>query len=203
MKQVFNVKGTAKVKEVPVPQCEAGEILVENIYSAVSTGTELKSITPEKTTLLKKVLKRKDLLDFAIKKAKNEGIFKTYRFGKSMFTNWWPLGYSCVGKIICIGKDVSSLKVGDIVACSGLGFANHAEYVVVPKNFVVKIPKKVDPRNAAFATIGAIAIHALHRAEVSFGQTIVVYGMGLIGNIVARILDAAGCQIIGVDINQK
>ncbi len=201
MKQVFNVRGKAQLRDVPIPQCGPHEILVRNWYSAISVGTELKSLAPKKITFLKKALQRKDLIGMALKKVRQEGVLKTYKYARSMVSGGWPLGYSCAGSVIAVGESVATFKVGDTVACAGLGYASHAEYVHVPMTMAAKIPDGADIRQASFATIGAVAIHALHRAEISFGQIVVVYGMGLIGSITARILHAASCQVIGIDID--
>jgi len=203
MKQIFNVKGKATIKDVPVPICSQGEVLVENIYSGISTGTELKSLSPGSGSMLSMAMNRKDLVQFAVKKAKKEGILKTYKFAKSMMDNWWPLGYSCVGKVIEVGTGISDLKPGNIVACAGQDIASHAEFVVVPRNLVAKVPEGTDLKQAAFTTVGATVIHSIHRAGCQFGETIVVYGLGLLGQITARILSAIGCKVIGIDIDSS
>ena len=203
MKQVFNIKGSASVRDVPKPICGDGEILVHNKHSVISVGTELKSLTPGSSSMLKMAMKRKDLVEFAVKKAKRDGLLNTYNFAKAMMDNWWPLGYSCVGEVMEVGRNINDIAPGDIVACCGQDIANHAEYVTVPKLMAAKVPKGTDLKKAAFTTIGAIVIHALHRGEVSFGQTVVVYGMGLLGQIAARILNAAGCRVIGIDVNPE
>ncbi len=203
MKQVFNVKGSASVREVTEPICGEGEVLVQNMYSVISVGTELKSLTPGSSSMLKMAMKRKDLVQLAIRKAKKDGIFNTYNFAKAMMDNWWPLGYSCTGKVVEVGRNITDLSPGDIVACCGQDVANHAEYVVVPKNLVAKVPEGTDLKQASFSTIGSIVIHALHRADISFGQNVVIYGMGLLGQIAAKILNAVGCKVIGIDIDKN
>ncbi len=203
MKQVFNVKGSASVRDVPEPICSAGEVLVRNMHSVISAGTELKSLTPGSSSMLKMALKRKDLVQMAIRKARKDGILSTFNFAKAMMDNWWPLGYSCVGEVMEVGRNISDIAPGDIVACCGQDIANHAEYVTVPRLMVAKVPKGTDLRQASFATIGAIVIHALHRGDISFGQTVVIYGMGLLGQIAAKICSAAGCRVIGTDISEE
>ncbi len=202
MMQVFNVKGKAVLKSVPLPQITSCEVLVQTSYSAISVGTETKSLAPSSVGLIQKAFKRKDLIALAVKKAKTEGILKTYSFAKSMMSSWHPLGYSCSGVVVKVGSQVTSVRVGDKVACAGLGHASHAHYVAVPKTMISKVSSGVSMRDASFSTLGAISIHALHRAEASFGQVVVIYGMGLIGNITARVALAAGCQVIGVDTNK-
>ncbi len=199
MMQVFNVKGKAVLKSVPLPQISSHEVLVQTTFSAISVGTETKSLAPTNVGLLQKAFKRKDLIALAVKKAKTEGILKTYSFAKSMLSSWHPLGYSSSGVVVRVGDQVQSVRVGDKVACAGLGHASHAHYAAVPQMMISKIPVGVSMRDASFSTLGAISIHALHRAEVSFGQIVVIYGMGLIGNITARVALAAGCQVIGID----
>jgi predicted dehydrogenase/threonine dehydrogenase-like Zn-dependent dehydrogenase len=205
MKQVFAKKGKIELEEVTTPNCGDEEIKVRVHYSVISVGTELNTVRKLKQPLYKTALEKKDLTKKILKKAQKEGYIKTYKYAKSMINNWWPLGYSCSGEVIEVGNNVDNFSVGDYVACGGQDYASHAEIVCVPQNLVVKISKdsEIDLREAAHTTIGAIAIQGVRRLKVTFGEKIVVYGLGLIGQIVSQVLEAAGCEVIGIDIDEK
>ncbi|MBI2662485.1 bi-domain-containing oxidoreductase [Candidatus Woesearchaeota archaeon] len=203
MKQVFAKKGRVQVEEVTVPVCGDNEVKVKVLYSVISSGTELNTVKKLKQPLYQTALEKKELVKSVIIKAKKEGYFKTYNYVKQMLNNWWRLGYSCSGKVMEVGKNVREFSVNDDVACGGQNYASHAEIVCVPKNLVVKIPKNVSLKEASLTTIGSIAIQSVRRLNPSFGEIIVVYGLGLLGQIVCQILSAIGCQVIGIDINEK
>lgn len=112
-----------------------------------------------------------------------------------------PLGYSAMGIVEECGSDITDVEQGDLVACYGAPYVHHAEYLLVPKTLYAKVPKNVDPKEAAFAGIGAIAIHALRTAELQFGETIVVVGLGLLGQMIAKISNAAAYNVIAYDLH--
>jgi len=112
----------------------------------------------------------------------------------------WFLGYSSAGEVVAVGRDVTEVTVGDLVACAGAGRANHAEVVSVPVMLTAKLPQGVDCRMGCSATVGAIAMQGVRRAEVELGHRVVVIGLGLIGQITVQILKAAGCRVIGFDL---
>src|SRR5262249_44003512 len=111
-----------------------------------------------------------------------------------------PLGYSCAGRVVELGENVQSFSVGDRVACAGAGFANHAEMNSVPAPLCVHIPEGVADESAAFVTLGAIALQGVRTAQAQLGETVVVLGLGLIGQLAAQILRAAGCQVLAIDL---
>ncbi|MBE9594488.1 MAG: zinc-binding alcohol dehydrogenase, partial [Proteobacteria bacterium] len=113
------------------------------------------------------------------------------------------LGYSSSGVVLEVGKTITDIAVGDKVACAGAGYANHAEIINVPRNLVCKIPENVDFDEAAFTTVGAIAMHGIRRAQVQFGDNVVVIGLGLLGQIATQILKAAGAHVIGIDLMKE
>ena len=203
MKQVFAKKGRVQVEEVTIPVCGDNEVKVKVLYSVISSGTELSMIRKLKQPLSQTALEKKELVRGVIIKAKKEGYFKTYNYVKQMLNNWWPLGYSCSGMVVEVGKNVREFSANDYVTCGGQNYASHAEIVCVPKNLAVKIPAGVSIKEASLTTIGSIAIQSVRRLNPSFGEIIVVYGLGLLGQIVCQILSAIGCQVIGVDINEK
>ncbi|WP_374980974.1 bi-domain-containing oxidoreductase [Pseudomonas solani] len=115
----------------------------------------------------------------------------------------WNLGYSAAGTVIAVGAGVQGLKVGDRVACGGAGRANHADYVLVPRNLVCRIPDGCDMRWAASTTIGTIAMQGVRRAQPDLGERIAVIGLGLLGLLTVQLLRAAGCQVIGFDLDAR
>lgn len=114
-----------------------------------------------------------------------------------------PLGYSASGRVVEAGHDIDGTAVGNIVACSGLRHARHAEYIAVPKNLFVNVPDGVSEKEAAFVTIGCIAVHAIRQARLSFGESALVVGAGLVGNIVAQICNGVGYRTIVTDVDAR
>ncbi|NMO96408.1 zinc-dependent alcohol dehydrogenase [Paenibacillus lemnae] len=112
------------------------------------------------------------------------------------------IGYSAVGIVTEIGEGVTGLTAGQRVACYGAPYVRHAEELAVPSNLTALVPDHVNPEEAAFAGLGAIAIHALRIADLRFGESVVVVGLGILGQIIAQIASAAANQVLGYDLNQ-
>ena len=204
MKQVTQTlkNGEITVNDVPLPALKDKFILVKNSYSVISSGTEKTKIDMGKKNLIDKARARPDLVKQVLKKFKNDGLTKTFNTVKSRLESPSPLGYSCAGEVIAIGGLVEDIQVGDMVACGGADYANHAEYVAVPKNLVVKIPDGVSTSDAAFATVGSIALQGVRLSEAKIGETFLVIGLGLIGQITSQILKSSGCNVVGLDIDE-
>ena len=204
MKQVYMNYRTGEVflEDVPVPQCKRGGVLVKNLYSAISVGTETLMLRTGRSSLVAKAKQRPDLVKRVLDKLRTEGLMETYRQVMGRLDEPIPLGYSCCGTVVEVGDGVTDLKVGDTVACFGSSYASHAEYVWVPKNLAVKVPKSVDPKAASFAGIASISLHAVRSASVSGGDTVVVYGLGLLGLNALQILKAFGCRVVGIDVSE-
>lgn len=115
----------------------------------------------------------------------------------------WNLGYSAAGEVIAVGAGVTEFAPGDLVACAGAGYANHADYVCVPRNMVCRAPQGVSPEVAATTTVGAIALQGVRRASPQLGETVCVLGLGLIGQITVQLLSANGCRVIGFDLSAE
>jgi predicted dehydrogenase/threonine dehydrogenase-like Zn-dependent dehydrogenase len=199
MKQVFfDGKGKLMVQEVPAPEVPPNGALVRVCASLISSGTEM-SHAAGGGSLVRKALAQPQLVKRAVELALREGIKFTAGQVRDISEMWVPVGYSAAGVVIGAGPDSGGLQAGDRVACAGAGFANHAEYDAVPANLMARIPEGVTYRQAAFTTLGAIALQGVRRAEVTLGERVVVVGLGLIGQITAQLLDAAGCRVIGSD----
>ena len=203
MKQVFNSGGKIVVQEIPAPTCGDNEVLVQNVFSAISAGTEVSSLKEGGRGIVGLALKVKNnpqLVKNAIDMAKRVGLGETLRLVRGQGeVNLAPLGYSSSGVVLEVGTNITDISVGDRVACAGAGYANHAEIVAVPRNLVCKVPEGVDFDEASFTTLGAIAIQGIRRAQVELGNKVVVIGLGLLGQIACQILKASGAFVIGID----
>jgi len=194
--------GEMKVLEVPFPVLSKGCILVRNHFSVISAGTEGKTVKDARLGYIGKALARKEEVKKVIRSAKTIGLKETYQVMMNKLDAPAPLGYSCAGEVIGIADDITEFKIGDKVACAGAG-AVHAEVVAVPKNLCVKIPGTVSLNEAAFTTVGAIALQGVRQADLRLGENCAVIGLGLIGQLTLQLLDAAGVKSIGIDIDKK
>lgn len=205
MKQLLQYlrTGEAIIADVPVPTPQPGEVLVRNAASLVSAGTERMVVSFAEKSLLGKVRSRPDLARQVIDKARREGALSTLEATFNRLDQPMALGYSSAGTVIGLGEGVSGLSIGQRVACAGGGYAVHAEFVAVPKILVTAIPDSVDFESAAFATLGAIALHGFRLSHVQLGEVVAVIGLGLLGLLSLAIAQAAGCQVIGVDLDPE
>ena len=194
--------GHMQLLEVPFPILNSGCVLVRNHYSIISAGTEGKTVKDARLGYIGKAMARQEEVKKVIKTAKTIGLQETYKLMMNKLEAPSPLGYSCSGEIIAIADDITDFKIGDKVACAGAG-AVHAEVVAVPKNLCVKLPENVNCDNGSFTTIGAIAMQGIRQADLRLGETCVVIGLGLIGQLTIQMLNASGVKSIGIDINSK
>ncbi len=210
MKQVLQHARTGEitVEEVPAPQLLPGCVLVQIAASVVSAGTERASAEFARKSLLLKAQSRPDLVREVISKVQRDGIFSAIQVVRSRLDQPQSPGYSSAGTVIAVGDGVTDLQPGDRVACAGAGFAVHAEVACVPRLLVARIPAR-DPiaadevpfEEAAFATLGAVALHGIRTAEVKLGDLVTVIGLGLLGQLTVQLLKAAGCRVLGMDID--
>lgn len=191
--------GELAIEDVPPPSLKPGGVLVANVASLVSAGTEKAIIELAKMNPLQKARARPDLVKKVLNKAGQEGLLATARIVMNLVSTPLPLGYSCAGVVTAVGSRVADLSTGQRVACAGLGYANHAELVYVPRNLVVPVPEAVGFEDASFVTVGAIAMHGVRQAALTLGESVVVIGMGLVGQIAAQIVHASGCRVFCVD----
>lgn len=204
MKQLFLAveDGSVNVVEVPAPIVKDNMVIVETLYSVVSAGTERSVASFGGKNLIQKALERPDQVKKVTEKMSTDGVLTTIETAFGRLKEPMPMGYTAVGKIVEIGKGVTDLAVGDIVA--EVGQAYHSEVNRVGKNLAIKVPDSItDVRQAAFAAIGGIALEGIHQAEVIPGETVAVIGLGLLGHVVSRILYAYGCDVIGFDVADK
>jgi len=195
--------GEIKIIDVGTPKIIGGGILVKNLFSVISTGTERHTTRMGQSSLLGKAKARPDLVKKVIGNVKKEGLRATYKKVRERLKEYRSLGYSSVGITVEVGNKLETIvKQGDLVACGGGGYAVHAEYISVPKNLCVKVPDGVKPEHAAFTTLGAIALQGIHQAEVGLGNSVAVIGLGLIGQLTVQLLKAAGCKVLGIDLDK-
>lgn len=192
--------GSMEILEVPFPILGDGQVLVRNHYSVISAGTEGKTVSDARKGYIAKARSRQKEVKMVIDMIKSEGFKKTYDVVMNKLEAPSPLGYSCVGEVIAVGKDVQEIRIGDFVACGGSG-AYHADVVAVNRNLCVRVSKEINIKHAAFTTIAAIAIQGIRQADLRFGENCTVVGLGLIGLLTVQILKAAGIKAIGVDID--
>jgi predicted dehydrogenase len=190
--------GRMRVLDVPVPMHGPASALVRTRVSLISAGTERQIVGLAKASLAGKAMARPDLVRQLVRKARSEGLAQTARKVMTKLDTPIPLGYSLAGEVVEAGPG-SGVRVGDRVACSGAGIANHAEYNVVPKNLMARIPDGVSDEAASFATVGAIALQGVRVTDPKLGERVVVMGLGLIGLLSVQILKANGCRVLGFD----
>lgn len=202
MKQLLqNVRnGQLWVADVPAPQATGNRLLVRTEASLISAGTERMVAQLARKGLLGKARARPDLVRKVLAKLRRDGLWATLESVRRQLDRWMPLGYSAAGRIVSVGPDVKLFQVGQGVACAGAGMANHAEYNLVPELLAAQIPDGVSAEDAAYATLGAIALHGIRNADVRIGEYVVVIGLGLLGQLAVQILTAAGCHVAGLDL---
>ncbi|GAA4539894.1 bi-domain-containing oxidoreductase [Amycolatopsis samaneae] len=201
MKQVVqNYKsGELALLEVAAPACKAGGVLVRTLFSLISTGTEMMKVSEASLSLVGKARARPDQVAKVVQSVATNGLAATYRKAINKLDSYTPLGYSLCGVVEQVGDGIEDVAVGDLVACAGNEQALHAELNWVPKNLYRRVPAGVDPRHAAFGTVGAIAMQGVRRGEPQLGDVALVIGLGLIGQLVVQLLTAAGARVVGVD----
>ena len=201
MKQIIQNlnSGDTILEEVPVPLVKSGHILIQTTQSLVSLGTERMLVEFGKSNLIQKAKQQPDKVKEVINKIKTDGLRPTIKAVFNKLGQPIPLGYCNVGKVIAVGKGVDEFSIGDRVASNG----PHAEIICVPKNLVCKIPDNVTDEEATFTVIGAIGLQGIRLVNPTFGETIVVVGLGLIGLITAQLLKANGCNVIGFDYDSN
>ena len=204
MKQVLQHArtGDIAVTDVPAPKLLPGCVLVRMAASLVSAGTERAACEFAGMNLLAKARARPDLVRDVVGKIRRDGIFPAVAAVRSRLDQPSALGYSSAGTVVGVGEDVTNLNVGDRVACAGASYAVHAEFACIPRLLAARIPldATVSFEEAAFTTLGAVALHGVRTADVKLGDVVAVIGLGLLGQLTVQVLKAAGCRVLGMDI---
>jgi predicted dehydrogenase len=195
--------GSLDLVEVPDPRPGPGAVAVRVEASVLSAGTERATLDLARKSLISKARQRPDQARQVVDRMRRDGFRPTINLVRQRLEELGPLGYSAAGMVIEAGEAVRGLSPGDRVSIAGGGFANHSERDVVPSLLCAKVPNGVSEEEAAFATLGAIALNGWRRADVQIGSTVAVIGLGLIGQLAVRIAKAAGCRVLGVDLNPE
>lgn len=203
MKQILqNYKtGELSVSEVPEPTVAQGYLIVRNNFSLISAGTERSTVDMAKKNLVGKAKERPDLVKKVFEQVKKNGVTDTLKMVMNRLDATAALGYSSVGIVEEVGSGCTGFKKDDLVACAGQNYASHADVIKVPKNLCVKVPQGVEPQQAAYVTMGAIALQGIRQAEPKLGDTVAVIGLGLLGQLTVQMLAANGCHVIASDFD--
>jgi polar amino acid transport system substrate-binding protein len=204
MKQLLqNLRtGEATVAEVPVPVVQPGRVLVRTAASLISAGTERALTELGQKSLLGKARERPELIGKVWEKVKTEGVAQALEGVRDKLDQSHAVGYSAAGIVIECAPDVTDFRPGDRVACAGTDYASHAEIISVPRNLCVRLPEGLSFAEAAFGTVGAIALQGVRLAEPTLGESVVVIGLGLVGQLTVQLLKANGCRVFGIDIDE-
>ena len=202
MKQIAqNYKsGELAVLDVPAPSGRPGGVLVQSLFSLISTGTEMMKVTEANMSMVGMARARPDQVRKVLDAVSQQGVVTTYKKVMNRLDSYTPLGYSLCGVVTEVGRGAEEFHVGQLVAAAGNEHALHAELNWVPVNLCVPVPRGVAPEHAAFSTVGAIAMQGVRQAEAQLGETAVVIGLGLVGQLVVRLLVASGVKVIGIDL---
>lgn len=201
MKQlILNLhSGRVSVENIGIPLPKSGQILVRSSYSLVSLGTERMLVDFGSSNWLQRVRQHPEKVRLVMRKIMLEGVKSTLISVANKLEQPHPLGYSQTGVVVEVGKGVSGFRVGDRVATNG----PHAEYVCVNENQAVRVPEGVSDEQAAFTSMGGVALQSIRLLNPTLGETVVVTGLGLIGFLVALLLKANGCKVIGLDPDRE
>jgi polar amino acid transport system substrate-binding protein len=205
MKQLLqNLRtGEATVAEVPVPVVQPGRVLVRTAASLISAGTERALAELGQKGLLGKARERPELIGKVWEKVKSEGLVQALEGVRDKLDQSHAVGYSAAGIVIETANDVTDFRAGDRVACAGTDYASHAEVISVPRNLCVRLPEQLSFEEGAFGTVGAIALQGVRLAEPTLGESVVVIGLGLVGQLTVQLLKANGCRVFGIETDES
>jgi predicted dehydrogenase len=201
LKQVIVRSGQVVVADVPEPSLEPGSLLVDVSASCISSGTELSGITSAGAPLWRRAARNPAKVKRAIEMVSSQGMRHTVSVVREQVSTGTVLGYSAAGRVRAVADDIDGFRPGDRVACAGAGIANHAAVARVPVNLAVHVPPKVSLPEASTVALGAIALQGVRRASPSLGETVVVIGLGAIGQLTVQLLKATGCRVLVGDVD--
>jgi predicted dehydrogenase/threonine dehydrogenase-like Zn-dependent dehydrogenase len=201
MKQILQNRrnGLVEVADVPAPAVRRGRLLVRTAASLISAGTERAAVGQNRRGLVGRALEQPELVGKVVRRAREEGLMSAVGAVRAKLEESVALGYSAAGTVEEVGEEVEGFRVGDRVACAGVGYASHAELLSVPRNLCARVPEGVRFDEAAYATLGAIALQGVRLAAPTLGESVVVIGLGLLGQLAVQLLRANGCRVYGID----
>lgn len=203
MIQAIVKKGKVLGEQISAPQVSKGSLLIKVVNSCISAGTEVSGVQSSGQSLIKKALAQPDKVIKVLNMVANDGIASTYAKVKDKLDSGYPTGYSISGVVIAVGEGINGFEVGDCVAAAGAGLANHAEYVDVPHNLVIKMPKDMSFADASTVTLGGIALQGVRRADMKLGEMCVVVGAGILGLLAVQILRLSGVRVAVTDFDDR
>ncbi|MBM3886489.1 zinc-binding alcohol dehydrogenase, partial [Candidatus Dependentiae bacterium] len=204
MKQLFVQKGKPRIIDVPSPQINPNNVLVQVHYSFVSSGTEMATLKASQQSLASKFIN--NITTHSAKLAEcihQNGVQGTLALIKEKNKQVLPIGYACTGKVLHVGSNVKGFCIGDFVACAGSEFAYHADIISVPQHLLVKLKDDKFLKQSSISTIGAIAMQGIRRARVQLGEKIAIVGLGLIGQLTLQLAKLSGAEVFGIDISEQ
>jgi len=197
VRQLLNQFDTGKItlREVPVPSASGPNLVVETRATVVSPGTERMLVDFGRANLLQKARSQPDKVRQVLDKMRTDGVATTLDAVRAKLDAPIPLGYCHAGVVVEAGPRAGGFSVGDRVVTNG----PHAEYARVPHTLAARIPDAVGYDAAAFTPLAAIGLQGIRLAEPTLGETVVVFGLGVIGLLTVQLLRANGCRVVGVD----
>jgi len=201
LKQVIAGVDGVEVVDTSPPGMDRGSVLIATEYSLISSGTERSAVASRggPFSLAKRAVTDPALRAKATQRLRNQGVGASFDEARRRAARDQPLGYSATGRVIAVGADVVGFGIGQRVAAAGADYATHSEIICVPEALVTPVPEGVLSQHAAFTTLGAIALHGLRLSGATIGEGLIVVGLGLVGQLAARLAAAAGCRVYGVD----
>lgn len=203
MIQAIVKKGKVLSEEISSPKVSKGSLLIKVVNSCISAGTEISGVQGSGKSLIKRALEQPKNIKKVIDMARSEGIEKTYNLVKGHVNSGSPTGYSISGVVIAVGEGVTGFNIGDSIAAAGAGLANHAEYVDVPQNLVMKTPKGMGFEDASTVTLGGIAMQGVRRSDLKLGEMCVVVGAGILGLLAVQMLRLSGVRVAVTDFDDR
>jgi len=166
---------------------EAKEIRVRTLYSGISAGTEMTAYRGSNPYLSKQW------------DAKNRLFLPSESPSQPYPLSGW--GYEEVGEVIEVNSQVTTLKVGDIV----YGTWGHRTHHILQEDYANKRikPARLDPILAIYSHIGPIALNGILDANIHVGETVAVFGLGVLGQVISQLARLSGARVFGVDLIEK
>jgi predicted dehydrogenase/threonine dehydrogenase-like Zn-dependent dehydrogenase len=201
MKQAIVRQGCVFPADIPAPWASKGSLLIKVVNSCISAGTEVSGIKGSGKSLIKRALEQPQHVRKVIDMVRSDGIVKALAKVKGIVDTETVTGYSISGMVVALGEGVNRFRVGDRVAAAGAGLANHAEFVDVPENLVMKMPQGMDFSVASTVTLGGIAMQGVRRADLRLGEYGVVVGAGILGLLTVQMLRSSGIRVAAIDLD--
>lgn len=201
MKQLVESIGSGDLQllDVPRPSPRDHHLVVDTRASVVSAGTERMLLEFGRANLLEKARRQPERVREGLDKVRTDGVAATWAAVRRRLDEPLPLGYCQAGTVVEVGAGCEGFQAGDRVATNG----PHAEWVQVPHTLAACVPDGVSFEEAAFTPLGAIALQGVRNASPTLGETVVVFGLGLVGLLTVQVLRAHGCRVLGLDLLER